>query len=84
MLVPAARELREALARFADVRIALSYREVPAMRRELDRISRELCAMTGARTIDDALAIADTMLTRPPLRRPAEGTGATVDVATAA
>ncbi|MFF8293387.1 DUF5133 domain-containing protein [Streptomyces sp. NPDC016309] len=70
------RHLRAVLARFADVRITLLRHEDPVLRRELDEISRTLCALTGTRTVEDALAAADAALARSARRRPEETAGA--------
>ncbi|MFF8831180.1 DUF5133 domain-containing protein [Streptomyces sp. NPDC015131] len=75
MAVPDTRELRVLLARYADARITLARREDPAVRRELERVSGALCAMTGTRAVEDALPAADRLLAvAATRRRPVAGT----------
>ncbi|GHF42222.1 DUF5133 domain-containing protein [Streptomyces griseosporeus] len=64
MLLPAEKELRAALARFAQARIEHDRRPTGDTSRVLEDATYTLCVMTGARTADDALAAADALLDR--------------------
>ncbi|MFJ3231241.1 DUF5133 domain-containing protein [Streptomyces sp. NPDC086787] len=62
MLLPAEKELRSVLARFAEVRIRHDLQPTGHSSRELEDITNTLCVMTGTKTIDEALADADDQL----------------------
>ncbi|MGV9701781.1 DUF5133 domain-containing protein [Streptomyces sp. NPDC003483] len=62
MILPAERELRAVLARFADTRIEHDVRPTGRTSRDLDDVTYTLCVMTGARTVEEALLAADTLL----------------------
>ncbi|MFI8950198.1 DUF5133 domain-containing protein [Streptomyces sp. NPDC053750] len=64
MILPAEKELRAVLARFAQARIEHDVRPTGHTGRALDDASYTLCVMTGARTAEEALARADTLLER--------------------
>ncbi|MBL1103903.1 DUF5133 domain-containing protein [Streptomyces sp. 5-8] len=62
MLLPAEKELRSVLARFADARFRHDLQPTGRSSRELEETSRTLCLMTGTRSVDEALAAADDLL----------------------
>ncbi|MFE6410015.1 DUF5133 domain-containing protein [Streptomyces sp. NPDC057837] len=62
MIVPAEKELRAALARFAHARIEHDVRPTGRTSRALEDATYTLCVMTGARTAEDALVAADAFL----------------------
>ncbi|MFI0806033.1 DUF5133 domain-containing protein [Streptomyces echinatus] len=62
MSLPAEKELRSLLARFADARFRHDLRPTGRSSRELEDASRALCVMTGTRSVDRALAAADDLL----------------------
>ncbi|MFF6999028.1 DUF5133 domain-containing protein [Streptomyces sp. NPDC008313] len=62
MITPAEKQLREALARFAQVRIEHDVRPTGSTSIALDAATHTLCVMTGARTAEQALLTADTLL----------------------
>ncbi|GLX50396.1 DUF5133 domain-containing protein [Streptomyces hygroscopicus subsp. hygroscopicus] len=62
MSLPAEKELRTVLARFADARFRHDLLPTGQSSRELEETSRALCVMTGARTVEEALATADALL----------------------
>ncbi|MEU6384456.1 DUF5133 domain-containing protein [Streptomyces bauhiniae] len=62
MLLPAEKNLRTALARFAAARIDHDRWPTPRTSRMLRDSVHTLCAMTGTHTSKDALHAADTML----------------------
>ncbi|MFF5402975.1 DUF5133 domain-containing protein [Streptomyces misionensis] len=64
MLLPAEKELRALLARFAEARFRHDLQPTGHSSRELEDTSYTLCVMTGTRTVDEALAAADVMLER--------------------
>ncbi|MEU2374257.1 MULTISPECIES: DUF5133 domain-containing protein [Streptomyces] len=64
MLLPAEKELRALLARFAEARFRHDLQPTGHSSRELEDTSYTLCVMTGTRTVDEALAAADAMLER--------------------
>ncbi|MEV6997734.1 DUF5133 domain-containing protein [Streptomyces sp. NPDC093982] len=64
MLLPAEKELRTALARFAEARIAHDVLPTGRTSRALEDATYTLCVITGARTADDALFAADALLQR--------------------
>ncbi|AZP22249.1 DUF5133 domain-containing protein [Streptomyces aquilus] len=64
MILPAERELRTALARFAEARIEYDASGGRRCGRALEDATYTLCVLTGARTADEALAAADALLLR--------------------
>ncbi|MFJ3222600.1 DUF5133 domain-containing protein [Streptomyces sp. NPDC086783] len=62
--MPDPRHVRTLLARYASARIALAEKSTPAWQRELDDVTRALCALTGTRSIADAVSKADDILDR--------------------
>ncbi|WP_030613255.1 DUF5133 domain-containing protein [Streptomyces achromogenes] len=62
MILPTERELREALARFAQARIEHDVHPTGSTSRALEDATYALCVMTGARTIEQALPAADALL----------------------
>ncbi|PWI12648.1 DUF5133 domain-containing protein [Streptomyces sp. Act143] len=64
MILPAERELRTALARFADARIEHDASAGRSCSRALEDATYTLCVLTGARTVENALAAADALLQR--------------------
>ncbi|KUL69004.1 MULTISPECIES: DUF5133 domain-containing protein [unclassified Streptomyces] len=64
MILPAEKELRGALARFAQARIAHDVLPTGRTSRALEDATYTLCVMTGSRTADDALRAADALLAR--------------------
>ncbi|MEU1528553.1 DUF5133 domain-containing protein [Streptomyces fagopyri] len=62
MILPAERELRSVLARFADTRIEHDVRPTGRTSRALDDVTYTLCVMTGSRTAEQALLAADDLL----------------------
>lgn len=64
MILPAERELRAALARFASARIDHDVRPTGATSRALEDATYTLCVMTSSRSLDEALAAADALLQR--------------------
>ncbi|MER7578115.1 DUF5133 domain-containing protein [Streptomyces sp. NPDC126514] len=61
MIIPAEKELRAVLARFAQARIEHDVRPI-GHTRALEDATYTLCVMTGARTAEQALRTADAML----------------------
>jgi hypothetical protein len=61
-MMPAPKLLRELLTRYATVRIALAERETQALRRALQEVTHQLCAVTGAEGIREAIEAADAAL----------------------
>ncbi|MFY4717311.1 DUF5133 domain-containing protein [Streptomyces sp. LaBMicrA B280] len=64
MSLPAEKEVRALLARFAEARFRHDLQPTGRSSRELEDTSAALRAMTGTRTVDEALAAADTLLDR--------------------
>ncbi|MEV8433943.1 DUF5133 domain-containing protein [Streptomyces sp. HUAS 31] len=64
MILPAERELRAALARFASARIDHDVRPTGATSRALEDATYTLCVMTSSRSLDEALVAADALLQR--------------------
>ncbi|MEW2513972.1 DUF5133 domain-containing protein [Streptomyces sp. NPDC046870] len=64
MLLPAEKELRAVLARFADARFRHDLHPTGHSSRELEDTTYTLCVMTGTQSVDEALAAADAMLER--------------------
>ncbi|EGX58155.1 hypothetical protein SZN_19315 [Streptomyces zinciresistens K42] len=64
MILPAEKELRAALARFAQARI--EHDVIPTGRTSgaLEDATYTLCVMTGTRTADHALSAADALMER--------------------
>ncbi len=62
MILPVEKELRAALARFADARIEHDVRPTGCTSRALEDATYTLCVMTGTRTAEQALLAADTLL----------------------
>ncbi|MCZ9339231.1 DUF5133 domain-containing protein [Streptomyces sp. TRM76130] len=62
MIVPAEKELRAVLARFAQARIDHDVRPTGRTSKALEDATYTLCVMTGARTAEQALRTADTLL----------------------
>ncbi|MEV5479168.1 DUF5133 domain-containing protein [Streptomyces sp. NPDC003631] len=71
MILPVEKELRAALARFADARIEHDVRPTGRTSRALEDATYTLCVMTGTRSAEQALLAADTLLHR--LRADREG-----------
>ncbi|MFG3013565.1 DUF5133 domain-containing protein [Streptomyces cinerochromogenes] len=64
MLLPAEKELRAVLARFAEARFRHDLQPTGYSSRELEDTSRTLCGMTGTQSVKQALAAADALLAR--------------------
>ncbi|MER6472652.1 DUF5133 domain-containing protein [Streptomyces collinus] len=64
MLLPAEKELRAVLARFAEARFRHDLQPTGRSSRDLEETSARLCALTGAESVDRALAAADDLLER--------------------
>ncbi|MFE1293727.1 DUF5133 domain-containing protein [Streptomyces sp. NPDC058731] len=64
MLLPAEKELRAVLARFAEARFRHDLQPTGRSSRELEDTVYTLCVMTGTRTVDEALIAADALLER--------------------
>lgn len=62
MILPAEKDLRAALARFAHARIEHDVRPTGRTSRALEDATYTLCVMTGSRTAEQALRTADTLL----------------------
>lgn len=62
MLLPAEKELRAVLARFAEARFRHDLQPTGRSSRELEETSARLCAMTSTGAVDQALAAADVLL----------------------
>ncbi|GGW60031.1 hypothetical protein GCM10010503_41590 [Streptomyces lucensis JCM 4490] len=62
MLLPAEKELRAVLARFAEARFRHDLQPTGHSSRELEDTSARLCAMTGTGSVNEALAAADALL----------------------
>ncbi|MEU1039154.1 DUF5133 domain-containing protein [Streptomyces sp. NPDC005907] len=62
MIIPAEKELRAVLARFAQARIEHDVRPTGRTSRDLEDSMYTLCVMTGARTAEQALLSADALL----------------------
>ncbi|MFE9835369.1 DUF5133 domain-containing protein [Streptomyces sp. NPDC005551] len=62
MIIPAEKELRAVLARFAQARIEHDVRPTGRTSRDLEDSMYTLCVMTGARTAEQALRSADALL----------------------
>ncbi|MER6540670.1 DUF5133 domain-containing protein [Streptomyces sp900105755] len=62
LVVPDPKIVRGLLTRYACLRIAFAENEGRERARELEDVSYTLCITMGARTVDDAVAAADTLL----------------------
>jgi hypothetical protein len=62
VIIPAEKDLRAALARFAQARIEHDVRPTGRTSRDLEDATYTLCVMTGARTAEQALLAADELL----------------------
>ncbi|MFK0116419.1 DUF5133 domain-containing protein [Streptomyces sp. NPDC090994] len=62
MIVPAEKELRAVLARFAQARIDHDVHPTGRTSKALEDATYTLCVMTGARTAEQALRTADALL----------------------
>ena len=62
MILPAEKELRAALARFADARIEHDVRPTGRTSRRLEDATYTLCVITGATGTEQALDMADSLL----------------------
>ncbi|MFC7987709.1 DUF5133 domain-containing protein [Streptomyces pilosus] len=62
MILPAEKELRAVLARFAQARMDHDVRPTGYTSRLLEDTTYTLCVMTGARTAEEALRTADALL----------------------
>ncbi|MFB7504813.1 DUF5133 domain-containing protein [Streptomyces broussonetiae] len=62
MLLPAEKELRAVLARFAAARFNHDLQPTGSSSRELEDTSYTLCVMTGTRSVNQALLAADALL----------------------
>jgi hypothetical protein len=62
MILPAEKELRTVLARFAQARIDHDVRPTGSTSRLLEDATYTLCVLTGARTVEQALRTADALL----------------------
>jgi hypothetical protein len=69
MILPAEKELRALLARFAGARMEHDVRPTGHTSRTLEDCTYTLCVMTGARTIEEALRTADALLEQYAARR---------------
>lgn len=64
MILPAEKELRAALARFASARIDHDVRPTGSTSRALEDATYTLCVMTSSRNAKEALLAADALLQR--------------------
>ncbi|WP_328499571.1 DUF5133 domain-containing protein [Streptomyces sp. NBC_00414] len=62
MMVPAEKELRTVLARFAEVRIEHDVRPTGRTSEALESVTYTLCVMTASRTVEQALRTADLLI----------------------
>jgi Protein of unknown function (DUF5133) len=62
VLVPDPKVVRTLLTRYASLRIAQAEREKPQAARELADVSRALCALMRATSVEDAITKADALL----------------------
>ncbi|MFL5994395.1 MAG: DUF5133 domain-containing protein [Streptomyces sp.] len=69
MIVPVEKEVRIALARFAQARIEYDVCPTGRTSRALEDAMYTLCVMTGVRTAEQALVAADTLLQQYSTRR---------------
>ncbi|MFF7853316.1 DUF5133 domain-containing protein [Streptomyces sp. NPDC007904] len=78
MLLPAEKELRTVLARFAEARFRHDLQPTGRSSRELEDTSYTLCVMTGTQSVDQALVAADALLER--LRADRDGASASIQI----
>ncbi|MGC3002497.1 DUF5133 domain-containing protein [Streptomyces sp. G35A] len=78
MLLPAEKELRTVLARFAEARFRHDLQPTGRSSRELEDSSYTLCVMTGTQSVDQALVAADALLER--LRADRDGASAAAQI----
>jgi hypothetical protein len=64
MILPSEKDLRAALARFAEVRFAHDVHPTAHSAGALEDATYTLCVMVGTRTVAEALAAADVLLQR--------------------
>ncbi|MEU2785648.1 DUF5133 domain-containing protein [Streptomyces sp. NPDC007110] len=64
MILPSEKELRAALARFAEVRFTHDVHPTVDSGRALEDATYTLCVMVGSRTVAEALTAADVLLQR--------------------
>ncbi|MEU0657409.1 DUF5133 domain-containing protein [Streptomyces albogriseolus] len=64
MIMPAEKELRAVLARFAQARIEHDVLPTGRTSRALEDATYTLCVITGSRTVEQALRAADALLDR--------------------
>jgi hypothetical protein len=69
VIVPVEKEVRIALARFAQARIEYDVCPTGRTSRALEDAKYTLCVMTGVRTAEQALVAADTLLEQYSTRR---------------
>ncbi|MFR0357239.1 DUF5133 domain-containing protein [Streptomyces sediminimaris] len=62
MMVPAEKELRAVLARFAQARIEHDVCPTGRSSRALEDVTYTLCVMTASRTVEQALSTADLLM----------------------
>jgi hypothetical protein len=62
LLLPAEKQLRAVLARFAEVRFRHDLQPTGRSSRELEDASYTLCVITGTQSVDEALTAADAIL----------------------
>lgn len=62
MMVPAEKELRAVLARFAEARIEHDVRPSGRSSAALEDVTYTLCVMTGCRDVEQALRTADLLM----------------------
>ncbi|MEU6054618.1 DUF5133 domain-containing protein [Streptomyces xanthochromogenes] len=63
MLEPHPKTLRTLLARYAEARIAHSCHGDPGAARDLEDVAYTLCVLTATASVEDAIVVADTLLT---------------------
>jgi hypothetical protein len=78
VLLPAEKELRTVLARFAEARFRHDLQPTGRSSRELEDTSYTLCVMTGTQSVDQALVAADALLER--LRADRDGASASTQI----
>jgi hypothetical protein len=78
VLLPAEKELRTVLARFAEARFRHDLQPTGRSSRELEDTSYTLCVMTGTQSVDQALVAADALLER--LRADRDGASASIQI----
>ncbi|MGV9456758.1 DUF5133 domain-containing protein [Streptomyces sp. NPDC003635] len=73
MMLPAEKELRAVLARFAEARFRHDLHPTGHSSRELEDTSHTLCVMTGTPSVGEALKAADVLLDKMRADRLAAG-----------